>query len=270
MTCNPILHNTFVRLHHILLCVLLGISYAISMGCVVHVSALGITVDAMASMVLFFDEAVVLWNVFTFSRLEVLESYQSMIIHIAYAIVAVLFMLVVEYFIIAVFSSNDMNVFVTSLPARAFALIVMYAFYRRYYANNKVEDDNEEIVDSQDFANKEQRVQPVEVIERITVKVGTKIKVIPVDDIICLKAGDDYVSVITADGHWLKSERLKDFEAMLPDHQFARVHRSYIVNMGKISKIERYGQKQMLLMNDGEQIRISMTGYKVLREKLHL
>jgi DNA-binding LytR/AlgR family response regulator len=109
-----------------------------------------------------------------------------------------------------------------------------------------------------------------ELIERITVKVGTKIKVIAVDDIIYFKAEDDYVSVVTSEGHWLKSERMKDYEESLPGNMFARVHRSYIVNISKISKIERYGQKQMLSLNNGEQIRISMTGYKVLREKLNL
>ena len=65
-------------------------------------------------------------------------------------------------------------------------------------------------------------------------------------------------------------ERLKDYEESLPSNEFARVHRSYIVNISKISKIERYGQKQMLSLNNGEQIRISMTGYKILKEKLKL
>ena len=133
-----------------------------------------------------------------------------------------------------------------------------------------MDEDNSEPADISETEKDEPQAEPVEVMERITVKVGTKIKVIPVDDIICLKAEDDYVSVITAEGHWLKSERLKDYDMSLPTDKFARVHRSYIVNISKISKIERYGQKQMLSLSNGEQIRISMTGYKVLREKLNL
>ncbi len=134
-----------------------------------------------------------------------------------------------------------------------------------------MEEDSSEPAEDIVVTDKDEPVaEPVEAMERITVKVGTKIKVIPVDDIVCLKAEDDYVSVITAEGHWLKSERLKDYGMSLPADRFARVHRSYIVNISKISKIERYGQRQMLSLSNGEQIRISMTGYKVLREKLNL
>jgi DNA-binding LytR/AlgR family response regulator len=49
-----------------------------------------------------------------------------------------------------------------------------------------------------------------------------------------------------------------------------RVHRSYIVNINKISKIERYGQKQLLQLTSGERLRVSANGYKALREKLNL
>lgn len=270
MTCNPILHDTFVRLHHILLCVLLGICYAGSFGFTMHFSVIGATVDAVACMGLFFGEAVMLWSIFTYSRFEVLEQYQSLVIHAIYAIAAAALMLVGEYLVTTVLSPSDTPSFLTSLPARAFVMLIMYTSYQRYYTNNKMEEDNAEPADIPETEKDEPQAEPVEVMERITVKVGTKIKVIPVDDIICLKAEDDYVSVITAEGHWLKSERLKDYDMSLPTDKFARVHRSYIVNISKISKIERYGQKQMLSLSNGEQIRISMTGYKVLREKLNL
>ncbi len=271
MTSNPILHDTFVRLHHILICVLLGLCYAGSFGFTMHSSAIGTTVDAIACMGLFFGEAVMLWSIFTYSRFEVLEQYQSLVIHAIYAIAAAALMLVGEYLLMSVLSSSDTAFFLTSLPARAFVLLIMYTSYQRYYTNNKMEEDSSEPAEDIVVTDKDEPVaEPVEAMERITVKVGTKIKVIPVDDIVCLKAEDDYVSVITAEGHWLKSERLKDYDMSLPADRFARVHRSYIVNISKISKIERYGQKQMLSLSNGEQIRISMTGYKVLKEKLNL
>ena len=270
MTCNPILHDTFVRLHHILLCVLLGICYAGSFGFTMHSSVIGATVDAIACMGLFFGEAVMLWSIFTYSRFEVLEQYQSLAIHAIYAIAATALMLVGEYLVTTVLSPSDTSSFLTSLPARAFVLLIMYTSYQRYYTNNKMDEDNSEPADILETEKDEPQAEPVEIMERITVKVGTKIKVIPVDDIIYLKAEDDYVSVITAEGHWLKIERLKDYDIFLPTDKFARVHRSYIVNISKISKIERYGQRQMLSLSNGEQIRISMTGYKVLREKLNL
>lgn len=63
----------------------------------------------------------------------------------------------------------------------------------------------------------------------------TKDKV-QVEDIIYLKAEDDYVSVVTMDGHWLKGETMKGYEAILPHNMFVRVHRSYIVNITKITR----------------------------------
>jgi len=63
---------------------------------------------------------------------------------------------------------------------------------------------------------------------------------------------------------------MKSYEAQLPPDKFVRVHRSYIVNISKISKIERYGQKQLLQLTSGECLRISANGYKALREKLNL
>ncbi|MDD4760379.1 MAG: LytTR family DNA-binding domain-containing protein [Bacteroidaceae bacterium] len=269
MINNPILHNSFVRLHHMLLCILLGACYAISFGLTMHISALGITGDALVSMVLLFAEAIMLWNIFMYSRLEILNVYQSVAIHFVYVIAAAAIMVGGELLIMSIISPNDAKSLVSSIPARVFSFIVIYISFRRYYTYNQSEEDDL----STDIENVETADKPItqtEVIERITIKVGTKIKVIPVTDIIYLKAEDDYVSVVTTEGHWLKSERLKDFETSLPCNQFARVHRSYIVNVSKITKIERYGQKQMLSLTNNEQIRISMTGYKVLKEILNL
>lgn len=267
---NPILHDTLVRQHHIVLCVLVGVAYAVSFGLSFNIKPECLAVDSIASILLFFGEAVILWTIFTYSRIEVIDFYQSVAIHIVYAFVAVALMLVLEYLVVNTIVLEVSDTFIRSFPARAFCLIIIYTSYRIYY-NSSIQDDNSyantDIVESK--ADHE-LTSKADVIERITVKVGTKIKVIPVDDIVCLKAEDDYVSVITADGHWLKSERLKDYEMSLPSDNFARVHRSYIVNISKISKIERYGQKQMLSMSNGEQIRISMTGYKVLKDKLNL
>ena len=258
-----------MRQHHIFLSVLLGVAYALSFGFSFSISPVGIAADALISCILFFGEAVILWSIFTYSRIEILGFYQSVTIHVAYVLLSVTIMALFEYAVMAASAHECLSVYIQSLPARVFCLIVIYASFRRYYASNMSDNDfdNDEHAD---VDNNLETVAPVNVIERITVKVGTKIKVIPVDEVIYFKAEDDYVSVVTSQGHWLKSERLKDYEESLPSNAFARVHRSYIVNISKISKIERYGQKQMLSLNNGEQIRISLTGYKILKEKLNL
>ncbi|OJV74921.1 MAG: hypothetical protein BGO34_07925 [Bacteroidia bacterium 44-10] len=64
---------------------------------------------------------------------------------------------------------------------------------------------------------------------------------------------------------------MKYFETGLPSMQFVRVHRSYIVNVEKILRIEMYEkQNQMLTLKNGDKIRASVTGYKALRTVLNL
>lgn len=268
MISNPLLHDPVVRTRHILLCVLLGLAYGFSMGISLDFSVLEMTVDAVACIPLFFTEAIMLWSIFTFSRLEVLNNYQSLSIHIAYVIFAVVLMLACEWFILYSIVPNDMPKFVQSLPIRIFTLFILYTSFRKYYELSNTTDND--IQNEEDETFHDAPSQNNDIITRITVKTGNKIKVIPVEDIIFIKAEDDYANIFTTEGHWLKSERLKDYETSLPLNMFARIHRSYIVNLTKISKIERYGQKQLLFMNNGEQIRISITGYKVLKEKLNL
>jgi hypothetical protein len=233
-----------------------------------HLPILVIITDTIVTATIMFAEEVLLWNIFTYSRLETLELYISTFVQIIYVTIAIGFLLGLELLIINIVFKETWSSFTMTLPGRAFGLTMIYCIFRIFFLNYHTE----ECEDQQETENSIETAEPAptENIKRITVKVGQKIKVISIEDILYLKAEDDYVSIVTAEGHWLKSERLKDFESGLPASQFARVHRSYIVNIGKISKIERYGQKQMLSLTDGKQIKISMTGYKVLREKLNL
>src|SRR6201992_126954 len=65
--------------------------------------------------------------------------------------------------------------------------------------------------------------------ERIVVKTGTKVKIIPVADVQYLQADDDYVSVFTQEGSYLKNKTMSFFEQTLDARQFVRVHRSFII-----------------------------------------
>lgn len=110
-----------------------------------------------------------------------------------------------------------------------------------------------------------------ETLERIAVKTGQKIHVILVPDIVYIQSDGDYVQIVTGQSRYLKEETMKYFEASLPRSRFVRVHRSYIVNVEKILRIELYEkQNQMLTLNNGDQIRASVSGYKELRTVLNL
>ena len=75
---------------------------------------------------------------------------------------------------------------------------------------------------------------------RIVVKNGSKIKIIPVHDVQYLEAADDYVKIHTSEGYFLKNKTMTHFENTLDKEQFVRSHRSYIVNVQHITRIDPY------------------------------
>jgi len=79
--------------------------------------------------------------------------------------------------------------------------------------------------------------------QRVVVKIGSKIKIIPVDDIYYLEAADDYVKIHTKEGAFLKNKTMTHFEDTLDAQVFVRTHRSYIVHVQRITRIEPYEKK---------------------------
>ncbi|HNU43569.1 MAG TPA: LytTR family transcriptional regulator DNA-binding domain-containing protein, partial [Cyclobacteriaceae bacterium] len=101
---------------------------------------------------------------------------------------------------------------------------------------------------------------------RIVVKTGNKVKIIPVHDIHYLEADDDFVKIVTAEGAYLKNKTMSFYEQTLDQQQFVRVHRSYILHISQITKIEPYQKETHLaVLRNGQQIPISKTGYGKLK-----
>lgn len=107
--------------------------------------------------------------------------------------------------------------------------------------------------------------------ERIVVKTAGKIKIIPVSQVLYLEGADDYVKVCTSEGGFLKNKTMGFFEATLPSGQFVRVHRSYIVNVQEITRIDPYEKESYLaILRSGARIPVSRTGYGKLKTVLGL
>ena len=126
---------------------------------------------------------------------------------------------------------------------------------------------------AQTLANTKQLLNnlPSPATERIVVKTGTKIKIIPVSDVIFLAADDDYVSIHTADGSYLKNKTMAYFEQMLDTRQFVRVHRSYIIKVHEITRIDPYEKEtHIAILKSGDKIPVSKTGYVKLKYTLGL
>jgi two-component system, LytTR family, response regulator len=105
--------------------------------------------------------------------------------------------------------------------------------------------------------------------QRIVVKDGGHIKIIPLPEVLYIEAADDYVKVTTADKYFLKHQRMAHFEAQLPAHQFVRVHRSYIVNVQHIHKVELYEKENYcVILRNNAKIPVSRSGYTKLKAVL--
>ena len=107
--------------------------------------------------------------------------------------------------------------------------------------------------------------------ERIVIKTAGKIKIIPVHTIHYLEASDDYVKIYTAEGSFLKNKTMAYFERSLPPDRFVRTHRSYIINVNEITRIEPYEKENHLaLLRSGAKVPVSQNGYTKLRMVLGL
>jgi two-component system LytT family response regulator len=107
--------------------------------------------------------------------------------------------------------------------------------------------------------------------QRIVVKSGSKIKIIPVHDVLYLEAADDYVKIHTKEGYFLKNKTMSHFEQVLDPEQFVRSHRSYIINVQQITRIDPYEKdNHVAILKAGTQIPVSRSGYGKLKEVLGL
>ena len=108
-------------------------------------------------------------------------------------------------------------------------------------------------------------------LNRIAVKVRRKVYVIPVKEISYIEADGDYVTLHVKGERYLKEKTMKYFESHLDPAQFVRIHRSSIINVDFMDKIEYYDKEShMVLMKDGTRLKASTSGYRALKEVLNL
>jgi two-component system LytT family response regulator len=106
-------------------------------------------------------------------------------------------------------------------------------------------------------------------LERIIVKEGTRVVVIPVESIDYVEAQDDYVEIHAEGKKHLKQERMNELEHELDGTKFVRVHRSFILNIDRIARIEPYGKEsRVAILKDGAKLTISRAGYDKLKSLL--
>jgi two-component system LytT family response regulator len=105
--------------------------------------------------------------------------------------------------------------------------------------------------------------------ERIVVKDGTRVQIIPVAKLDYAEAQDDYVALASQGKKYLKQQTISSLETALNPKDFLRIHRSYVVNLERVSKLEPYGKEShVAILQDGTRLPVSRAGYGRLRTLL--
>jgi len=108
-------------------------------------------------------------------------------------------------------------------------------------------------------------------IERIAVKTGDKIDIIPLNQVDYLESQDDYVEIHSKGKKYLKQQTMKYYESVLNPGQFVRTHRRFIVNIKEISGLEKYGKEtHVAILKNNDKILVSASGYTKLKGVLNL
>jgi len=168
-------------------------------------------------------------------------------------------------------SSYYPEFFLTALPLRIlFSLLIYAAFVLAYYL--LLYRDELEIY-KRDAAEKLTATSPLptEKLTRIIVKSKSEFHCITVNQIRYIEANGDYVMIYTDTSKYLKDHPMKYWETHLPDDRFVRIHRSFIVNIEVITKIELYEKETYKVhLKNGDILKASNSGYKLLKQKMQL
>ena len=106
-------------------------------------------------------------------------------------------------------------------------------------------------------------------VERIAIRDGANVTVIPVSKVDYVEAQDDYVCFRAEGKRYLKQQTLAEVEGVLDPAQFVRIHRSYILNIDRLAKLELYAKdSHAAILRDGTRLAVSRSGYARLNAVL--
>jgi two-component system LytT family response regulator len=106
-------------------------------------------------------------------------------------------------------------------------------------------------------------------LERVLIRDGSQVHVLPVDGIDYVEAQDDYVCFTAEGKQYLKDQTMGALEASLDPARFVRIHRSYLLNIERIARVELYAKdSRVAVLRDGKRLPVSRSGYARLSKLL--
>jgi two-component system LytT family response regulator len=173
----------------------------------------------------------------------------------------IIFTTAYDQYAIRAFELNAVDYLMKPFPKRRFLESVKKAISKIRSESSIKEPAN------QLLAKKPESAAPV---NRMVVRKGNSINLIPVEEIRYLEAQDDYVMIYHTAGKALKQQTMKSCEDSLSKSDFVRIHRSYIVKVAEIKRIEPYGKENYVaILMSGDKLPVSRSGFRHLKEELN-
>jgi hypothetical protein len=245
------------------------------MYCILPVAVGFLIVDALIHAIIFAVLGLLLWHILFYGKYRTLLPVQQLINYTALAILVVSLWLGVGYLLDYFLLHKIAILFIPTLPIRSMTGLLIYVIFILSYSYKAVENPQQNIDSNMDNLP----VNKIDastndnngIIDRVTVKIGQKLHIIALHEILYIRSDGDYVQIITQDEKYLKEHTMKFFEIHLSQKMFVRIHRSCIVNVEYIARIESYGkQNQQIALKNGQCLKLSISGYKLLKEVLQL
>jgi two-component system LytT family response regulator len=106
-------------------------------------------------------------------------------------------------------------------------------------------------------------------LERVLIRDGAQVHVLPIERIDYVEAQDDYVCFVADGRSYLKDQTMTTVEGQLDPMRFVRVHRSYLLNIERIARVELYAKdSRVAILRDGTRLPVSRAGYARLAKLL--
>src|SRR5688572_16514261 len=107
--------------------------------------------------------------------------------------------------------------------------------------------------------------------DRILVKTGTRVLFLNLCNIDWVEAAGNYVKLHVGAEEYIVRESITRLEGMLANRQFARVHRSTIVNLDRVKELRPWFSGEMIIvMLNGTELKLSRTYRKDLERRVHI
>jgi len=171
----------------------------------------------------------------------------------------VIFTTAFDQFALKAFEVNALDYLLKPVSAERFRQAVAKALQALEAGSTK----NESLLKAMDSA-----IIGGKFLDRIVLRSGEGVHVVAEEDIYCIEAQDDYVLISTSGDEFLKKRTLKYFEERLDPTYFQKVHRSFLVRLDAIQKVEPYSKDAYLaILKNGRKISVSKSGYSELRQR---